>query len=56
MEALARAVSALSQLVAGDDPAVLEAEINPLVVLGEGDDAIAVDGWVRLAEEENFHD
>ena len=56
VEALARAVAALSQLVAGDHPTVLEAEINPLVVLGEGDGAIAVDGWVRLVEEEDPHD
>ena len=56
LDALARAVAALSQLAVGDDPAVLEAEINPLVVLGEGGGAVAVDGWVRLGEQDEAYD
>lgn len=56
VDALARAVAALSQLAVGDDPAVLEAEINPLVVLGEGGGAVAVDGWVRLGEQDEAYD
>ena len=56
VDALARAVAALSQLAVGHDPAVLEAEINPLVVLGEGGGAVAVDGWVRLGEQNEAYD
>jgi acyl-CoA synthetase (NDP forming) len=47
LEALARAVVALSQLAAADT--VAEAEINPLIVLPEGHGVAAVDGLVRLA-------
>jgi succinyl-CoA synthetase beta subunit len=47
LEALARAVVALSQLAAA--AAVAEAEINPLIVLPEGQGVAAVDGLVRLA-------
>ena len=56
MEALARAVADLSQLVAGNDPPVLEAEINPLVVRREGEGAVAVDGWIRLVGQDETHD
>ena len=56
MEALARAVADLSQLVAGNDPPVLEAEINPLVVRREGEGAVAVDGWIRLVGQDEIHD
>jgi hypothetical protein len=44
--ALAQAIVALSRL-AITDPAVLEAEVNPLIVTENG--AIAVDALVRLA-------
>ncbi len=50
VEALARSVAALSALAADPGGAVLEAEINPLIVMGEGLGAVAVDGWARLAE------
>jgi acetate---CoA ligase (ADP-forming) len=44
LAALARAVVALSQLAA--DPAVLEAEVNPLIVRTDG--VVAVDAVVQL--------
>ncbi len=47
LEALARAIVALSQLAG--DPAVAEAEVNPLIVLPAGKGVIAVDALVRLA-------
>jgi succinyl-CoA synthetase beta subunit len=46
LNALAHALVALSQLA--HDPAVVEAEINPLIVRSDG--VIAVDALVRLAE------
>jgi acetate---CoA ligase (ADP-forming) len=45
-EALAHAIAALSQLAA--DPAIIEAEVNPLIVRPRGKGAIAVDAVVRL--------
>lgn len=45
--ALAAAVSALSQLAAATGPAIVEAEINPLLVLPEGQGVVAVDALVR---------
>ncbi|MDX1528208.1 MAG: acetate--CoA ligase family protein [Gammaproteobacteria bacterium] len=48
VDALARAVSALSQLAALKDPVILEAEINPLIVKPKGEGVVAVDGVVRL--------
>jgi acetate---CoA ligase (ADP-forming) len=45
LDALAQAIVALSRLA--DDPSVLEAEINPLIVKTEG--VVAVDAVVRLA-------
>jgi succinyl-CoA synthetase beta subunit len=45
LDALAHAIVALSRLA--DDPAVLDAEINPLIVRTEG--VTAVDAVVRLA-------
>ena len=50
LTALARAVSAFSQLAAIDD--IQEAEINPLIVKGEGAGVVAVDGLIikRAAE------
>jgi len=47
LDALAQALVQLSQLA--DDPAVAEAEINPLIVRGQGQGVIAVDALVRLA-------
>ncbi|MGD9769545.1 MAG: acetate--CoA ligase family protein [Pseudolabrys sp.] len=47
LDALARAIVALSQLAG--DPAVAEAEINPLIVRPAGEGVIAVDALVRLA-------
>ena len=47
LDALARAIVTLSQLA--DDPSVLEAEINPLIVLPEGRGVMAVDALVKLA-------
>jgi acyl-CoA synthetase (NDP forming) len=49
IEALADAVAALSALASLSEPAVLEAEINPLIVKPAGKGAVAVDGVVRLA-------
>jgi acyl-CoA synthetase (NDP forming) len=46
LAALAQAVVALSQLAA--DPAVVEAEINPLIVRPHGEGVVAVDAVVRL--------
>ncbi|HSS66510.1 MAG TPA: acetate--CoA ligase family protein [Gammaproteobacteria bacterium] len=48
LNALAKAVSALSQLAELDRPQVLEAEINPLVVKAQGEGVVAVDGVVRV--------
>ena len=52
VEALARSVAALSALAEDPGSRVLEAEINPLIVRGEGRGAVAVDGWVRLADRD----
>jgi acyl-CoA synthetase (NDP forming) len=46
LDALARAIVALSQLAG--DPTVVEAEINPLIVRVAGEGAVAVDAVVRL--------
>ncbi len=46
LDALAHALVALSQLA--DDPAVIEAEVNPLMLLPAGQGAVAVDALVRL--------
>ena len=58
LEALAAAVAAVSALALVDGPAVVEAEINPLMVKekGQGKDkdkgggVVAVDGLIVLAE------
>ncbi len=50
LDALADVVVAISRLALVEAPAVVEAEINPLVVGGEGDGAVAVDGLIVLAE------
>jgi acyl-CoA synthetase (NDP forming) len=46
LDALARALVALSQLAVSDGPAALEAEINPLMVRADG--VVAVDALVRM--------
>lgn len=48
LEALAAAVVALSKLALGTDVRVLEAEVNPMIVRGEGRGAVAVDALVRV--------
>jgi acyl-CoA synthetase (NDP forming) len=56
LDALARAIVALSQLVA--DATIIEAEINPLIVRTNGEGATAVDALVLRAgsrEESNGH-
>jgi acyl-CoA synthetase (NDP forming) len=50
IEALARAVRAMSLLAHVESRVVLEAEINPLIVKEEGRGAVAVDGLVVLEE------
>ncbi|THT96299.1 acetate--CoA ligase family protein [Lampropedia puyangensis] len=49
LEALAQAVSALSQLAVRPDLQVLEAEVNPLLVLPQGQGVLAVDALVLQA-------
>jgi acyl-CoA synthetase (NDP forming) len=49
LDALARAIVALSQLAS--DPAVSEAEINPLIVRPQGQGVMAVDALVVCAKE-----
>jgi acyl-CoA synthetase (NDP forming) len=46
LDALAEAVVNLSSLAIIDNPKVLEAEINPLLVKGEGEGVVAVDALV----------
>jgi acyl-CoA synthetase (NDP forming) len=46
LAALADALAALSQLAA--DPAIVEAEINPLIVRPQGEGVVAVDAVVRM--------
>ena len=48
LAALAQAIVALSQLA--DEPTVVEAEINPLIVRPAGEGVTAVDALVKLAE------
>ena len=48
LDALARAVVAVSNLALVGGTTVLEAEINPLMVRAEGKGAVAVDGLVVL--------
>ncbi|MBI4207704.1 MAG: acetate--CoA ligase family protein, partial [Betaproteobacteria bacterium] len=47
--ALARAIRAMSLLACLKNRVVNEAEINPLIVKGEGSGVVAVDGLVVLA-------
>jgi succinyl-CoA synthetase beta subunit len=45
LDALARAIVALSQLALQNDPAVAEAEVNPLIVGADG--VVAVDALIK---------
>jgi acyl-CoA synthetase (NDP forming) len=47
LDALAQAIVALSQLA--NDPSVVEAEINPLMLLPQGQGVVAADALVKLA-------
>jgi len=47
LDALAHAIVALSRLT--EDPNVLDAEINPLIVCAAGDGVVTVDAVMRLA-------
>ena len=49
LAALAQAIAALSQLAS--DPAIVEAEVNPLIVRAQGQGVMAVDALVLLADE-----
>jgi|JI10StandDraft_1071094.scaffolds.fasta_scaffold46256_4 acyl-CoA synthetase (NDP forming) len=46
LDALAHAIERLSQLGDGSHPGILEAEVNPLLVLAEGHGVLAVDALV----------
>jgi len=45
LDALAKAIVALSRLALQNDPAIAEAEVNPLIVRADG--VVAVDALVR---------
>ena len=49
LDALANALVALSKLAVLGDPAVAEAEVNPLMVRAKGQGVVAVDALVKLA-------
>jgi succinyl-CoA synthetase beta subunit len=49
VDALAAAIVTLSQLAAADNPAIHEAEINPLIVRASGEGVVAVDALVITA-------
>lgn len=49
LDALADAIVAVSRLALLDDPAVVEAEANPVLVLPEGEGVVAVDAVVTVA-------
>ncbi|GLR94326.1 acyl-CoA synthetase (NDP forming) [Bradyrhizobium liaoningense] len=53
MEALARAIVALSRLAREESVQVVDAEINPLIVKPVGEGVIAVDALVALARRED---
>ena len=46
LAALAEAISALSQLAVQPEHGVLEAEVNPLMIMGEGQGVLAVDALI----------
>jgi acetate---CoA ligase (ADP-forming) len=49
LAALAEAVSAVSRLALVDGPAVVEAELNPVLVRAPGEGVVAVDAVVSVA-------
>jgi len=51
LDALAKAIVALSQLAVRDEPTVAEAEINPLIVRAPGEGVVAVDALVKYASK-----
>ena len=51
LQALADAIVAVSQLALRERETVLEAEINPLIVMPEGEGVVPVDALVRVAAE-----
>jgi succinyl-CoA synthetase beta subunit len=51
LDALARAIVALSEIATVTDPVILEAEINPLMVLPSGQGVVAVDALVKVVEK-----
>lgn len=53
LEAVAEAVMAVSRLAMLDDPAILEAEINPLMVFAEGEGVLAVDALVQCRDTDS---
>ncbi|MFG1225425.1 acetate--CoA ligase family protein [Xanthobacter wiegelii] len=50
LDALTDAIVAVSRLAALRDQVVLDAEINPVLILPEGEGVVAVDALVRVAE------
>lgn len=50
LSALADAIVAVSRLATLCDPLILDAEINPVLVLPDGEGVVAVDALVRVAE------
>jgi succinyl-CoA synthetase beta subunit len=54
LAALAQAIVALSQLAS--DPTIVEAEVNPLIVLTQGQGVLAVDALVLCAGEQTKGD
>jgi acyl-CoA synthetase (NDP forming) len=51
LDALARAIVALSKIATMTDPAISEAEINPLIVLPSEQGVVAVDALVKVSEK-----
>lgn len=49
LDALAGVLVAMSRMALAENPAVIEGEINPLVVLADGQGAVAVDALFRLS-------
>jgi acyl-CoA synthetase (NDP forming) len=50
LDTLAKAIVAVSNLASMTEPFVHEAEINPLIVLREGEGVVAVDGLIRISD------
>ena len=51
LDGLADAIVALSKLATMADPAIAEAEINPLIILPSGQGVVAVDALVKVSEK-----